>query len=202
VIVSAWTEGSLDRLLQVLAEHGLEKVVPVASLNEALDESRRGGAAVLSLEGGFETGPLIVIGEQDILGDRLVRRSKRKRRAADFISEASAIEEGSIVVHAEHGIGRSSAATIEAAGAPHDCLELQYAGDSKLFLPVENIELLSRYGSRMTEVAARQARRRRLAGAQGQAEEAHCWRWPAADPRSLPSAPCASAGDGGARGAL
>ena len=37
--------------------------------------------------------------------------------------------------------------TIEAAGAPHDCLEIHYAGGDKLFLPVENIELLSRYGS-------------------------------------------------------
>ena len=36
---------------------------------------------------------------------------------------------------------------IEAAGAPHDCLEIHYAGGDKLFLPVENIELLSRYGS-------------------------------------------------------
>ena len=35
---------------------------------------------------------------------------------------------------------------IEALGAPHDCLELQYDG-GKLFLPVENIELLTRYGS-------------------------------------------------------
>ena len=41
----------------------------------------------------------------------------------------------------------SGCATIEAAGAPHDCLELHYAGGDKLFLPVENIELLSRYGS-------------------------------------------------------
>ena len=43
--------------------------------------------------------------------------------------------------------------SIEAAGAPHDCLELHYAGGDKLFLPVENIELLSRYGSEDTEVA-------------------------------------------------
>src|SRR5204862_1059746 len=35
----------------------------------------------------------------------------------------------------------------EVAGAPHDCLEQHYAADTKLFLPVENIELLSRYGS-------------------------------------------------------
>src|SRR5207248_4275657 len=37
--------------------------------------------------------------------------------------------------------------TLEVSGAPHDCLELHYAAETKLFLPVENIELLSRYGS-------------------------------------------------------
>ncbi|MDB5522513.1 MAG: mfd [Rhizobium sp.] len=153
VVISAWTEGSLDRLLQVLGEHGLERVVAVDSLSDAMKlKQGEAASAVLALEGGFETGKLVIIGEQDILGDRLVRRSKRKRRAADFISEASAIEEGSIVVHAEHGIGKfMGLTTIEAAGAPHACLELQYAGGDKLFLPVENIELLSRFGSEQTE---------------------------------------------------
>jgi transcription-repair coupling factor (superfamily II helicase) len=103
---------------------------------------------VLSLESGFETGNLVVIGEQDILGDRMVRRSKRRKRGADFIAEVAGLDEGSIVVHAEHGIGRFiGLRTIEAAGAPHACLELVYADEAKLFLPVENIELLSRYGS-------------------------------------------------------
>ena len=53
-----------------------------------------------------------------------------------------------IVVHVDHGIGRFvGLRAIEAAGAPHDCLEIDYAGGDKLFVPVENIELLSRYGS-------------------------------------------------------
>ena len=47
----------------------------------------------------------------------------------------------------------SGCSTIEAAGAPHDCLEIHYAGDDRLFLPVENIELLSRFGSDAAEVA-------------------------------------------------
>jgi transcription-repair coupling factor (superfamily II helicase) len=153
VVVSGWSEGSLDRLLQVLAEHGLEKVVPVSTLAEVQKlKAGEAGSAILSLESGFETGKLVVIGEQDILGDRLVRRSKRRKRAADFISEATSLEAGSIVVHAEHGIGRfMGLTTIQAVGAPHECLELQYAGGDKLFLPVENIELLSRYGSEATE---------------------------------------------------
>ncbi|MER9564507.1 transcription-repair coupling factor, partial [Mesorhizobium sp. M0571] len=92
------------------------------------------------------------VAEQYILGDRLIRRSKRKKRASDFIAEASALSAGDIVVHADHGIGRFiGLRTIEAVGAPHDCLEIHYAGDDRLFLPVENIELLSRYGSDSAE---------------------------------------------------
>ncbi|CAN7499238.1 transcription-repair coupling factor [Pararhizobium sp. LjRoot238] len=149
VLISGWSEGSLDRLLQVLAEHGLANIKPVKALSE-LNALKPGEAAsaVLSLESGFETGNLVVIGEQDILGDRMIRRSKRRKRGADFIAEVAGLDEGSIVVHAEHGIGRFiGLRTIEAAGAPHACLELVYADEAKLFLPVENIDLLSRYGS-------------------------------------------------------
>jgi transcription-repair coupling factor (superfamily II helicase) len=149
VLITAWSEGSLDRLLQVLSEHGLGRIKVISALKEMAGLAKgEAAAAVLSLEQGFETGDLAVIGEQDILGDRMVRHSKRRKRAADFISEVAGLDEGSIVVHAEHGIGRFiGLRTIEAAGAPHACLELQYADDAKLFLPVENIDLLSRYGS-------------------------------------------------------
>lgn len=154
VLITAWTEGSLDRLLQVTGEHGLERVVRINQHGD-LDKLKPGeaAAAVLAIEGGFEINDLVVIGEQDVLGDRLVRRSKRKRRGANYIAEVSGLDEGSYVVHAEHGIGRFiGLRTIEAAGAPHACLELQYAGEAKLFLPVENIELLTRYGSDSAEV--------------------------------------------------
>ncbi|MEM6462351.1 MAG: transcription-repair coupling factor [Pseudomonadota bacterium] len=153
VIVTAWTEGSLDRLLQVLDEHGLERVRRIESLKET--EGLRDGetaTALVNLESGFELDGIALIGEQDILGDRLVRRGRRRKKCADFISEVSALEEGDIVVHAEHGIGKFiGLSTIEAAGAPHACLELRYADQAKLFLPVENIELLSRYGSDASE---------------------------------------------------
>ncbi len=89
-----------------------------------------------------------VIGEQDVLGDRLVRPRRKPRRAADVITEATSLSVGDLVVHADHGIGRFvGLKTITALGAPHDCLELEYHGGDKLYLPVENIELLTRYGS-------------------------------------------------------
>jgi transcription-repair coupling factor (superfamily II helicase) len=154
VLVTGWSDGSLDRMLQVLNEHGLENIKPIGSF-DALAAVKKGQAAsaILSLESGFENEDFAIIGEQDILGDRLVRRSKRKRKGADFISEVAGLEEGTYVVHAEHGIAKFvGLQTIEAGGAPHACLELRYLGDDKLFLPVENIELLSRYGSDDTTV--------------------------------------------------
>lgn len=153
ILMTAWSDGSLDRLLQVLREHGLDHVRPIDRLAD-IDALQPGevASAVLNLESGFEIDGLVVIGEQDILGDRLVRRGRRRKRAAGYISEVSGLEESDIVVHAEHGIGQFvGLRTIEAAGAPHACLELRYAEEAKLFLPVENIELLSRYGSEANE---------------------------------------------------
>ncbi|MDW6023037.1 transcription-repair coupling factor [Mesorhizobium sp. BAC0120] len=155
VVVAGWTEGSLDRLTQILTEHGVERLKRAETLAD-VDKLKagEGALAVLPIEAGFESSRFIVVAEQDILGDRLVRRAKKRRRPSDFIAEVSALSAGDIVVHTDHGIGRFvGLRTIEAAGAPHDCLEIHYAGDDRLFLPVENIELLSRYGSDSAEAA-------------------------------------------------
>jgi transcription-repair coupling factor (superfamily II helicase) len=154
VIVAAWSEGARERLSHVLADHGLKALRPVNTLNVAMalrgDET---ALAVWGIENGFETDSLAVIGEQDILGDRLVRRARKTKRGQDFIAEIGSLTPGDLVVHVDHGIGRFiGLKTIDAAGAPHDCVEVHYAGGDKLFLPVENLELLSRYGSEDTEV--------------------------------------------------
>ncbi|MFX6330731.1 CarD family transcriptional regulator, partial [Acinetobacter baumannii] len=81
-----------------------------------------------------------------------VRAQKKRKRAQDFIAEATSLSSGDLVVHVDHGIGRFiGLRTVTAVGAPHDCVEIHYAGGDKLFLPVENIELLSRYGSEDAE---------------------------------------------------
>jgi transcription-repair coupling factor (superfamily II helicase) len=154
VIVAGWSDGSRKRLSHVLAEHGLKSLELVSSLAQ-VKTTRKGALplAVVALEHGFEASGLAIVGEQDILGDRLVRQSKRKRRAENVLAEASALSAGDLVVHIDHGVGRFiGLQTIEAAGAPHDCLELHYAGGDRLFLPVENLELLSRYGSETGEL--------------------------------------------------
>jgi transcription-repair coupling factor (superfamily II helicase) len=148
-IVAAWTPGARERLGSLLSEHGLKAQAKVEGYADALAlEPGVTGLAVLGLEQGFETPELVVVAEQDILGDRLVRPRRKAKRAADVLTEATSLSVGDLVVHADHGIGRfHGLKTITALGAPHDCLELKYAGGDTLYLPVENIELLSRYGS-------------------------------------------------------
>ena len=155
VVVAAWSEGSRERLGHVLAEHGLPLPPLVTGLPGALALGKSAiSLAVLGIEHGFETESLAVIGEQDILGDRLVRRRKKHKRTENLLGEIAALSAGDLVVHVDHGIGRFvGLESITAAGAPHDCLEIHYAGGDKLYLPVENIELLTRYGSEDTEVA-------------------------------------------------
>src|SRR5215831_6297760 len=147
--VAAFSAGSADRLLTVLRERGLSDLRRIADGRafEALPRSAV-GLAVLPVEQGFATGDMVVLGEQDILGDRLARRARRRRSLDQFITEATALTPGDLVVHVDHGIGRYEALeTIAVAGAPHDCVRLLYAGDDKLYVPVENIEVLSRFGS-------------------------------------------------------
>ncbi|HAQ33753.1 MAG TPA: transcription-repair coupling factor, partial [Alphaproteobacteria bacterium] len=148
VVLASWTEGASDRLGSVLGDHGVTGIVPVSSYGELAKLPKTGIArAVFPLERGFQADGLAVISEQDILGDRLARPQKR-RKSSDVIMQAGSLSVGDLVVHVDHGLGRYlGLKTLTVGDAPHDCLELEYSGGSKLFLPVENIELLSRYGA-------------------------------------------------------
>ena len=144
VLLTAHSDGSRERLIHLCQEHGLGGLAKIESWAQAEDLS----IATLGLEQGFATDRLSVISEQDILGERLARPAVQRKRPDNFLTEVSAIATGDLVVHVEHGIGRyEGLEAIDVAGAPHDCLKLIYHGGDKLFLPVENIEVLSRFGS-------------------------------------------------------
>ncbi|WP_296419944.1 transcription-repair coupling factor [Pseudooctadecabacter sp.] len=145
VIIASYSEGARERLMGLIEDEGVGEAIPVT------DFSRVGKTglhlAVLALEHGFEAKDLVVISEQDVLGDRLIRQTKRKRRAENFLTETQSLTPGDLVVHVDHGVGRYlGLEVVTAAGAAHECLLLEYAENSKLYLPVENIELLSRFG--------------------------------------------------------
>ena len=145
VLIASYSEGARERLTGLIEDEGLAEVIPVPNGTRI---GKRGlHLAVWALEHGFETPGLTVISEQDVLGDRLIRAPKKKRRAENFLTEAQSLSPGDLVVHVDHGIGRyHGLEVITAAGAAHECLALEYAESARLYLPVENIELLSRYG--------------------------------------------------------
>src|SRR5439155_19540714 len=154
VVLASYTKGARDRLSGLLDENGLKAQKLADSWQEALGSKTQPALLVLPLDHGFTTPDVAVLTEQDMLGDRLVRRRKNRKAAAAFLEELATLSPGDLVVHADHGIGRYDGLTqIPVSKVPHDCVALEYAGGNKLYLPVENIELLSRYGSESEGVA-------------------------------------------------
>ena len=148
-LLAAYSEGSRSRIVSIMAEAGTE-VLLADSWQDALGKSAKGKAValVLPLDTGFANDELELITEQDLLGDRLVRRRKKRKDADAFLAELQALRRGDLVVHLEHGIGKYLGLEAIAAGKSlHDCVMLEYAGGDKLYIPVENIDVLSRYGS-------------------------------------------------------
>ncbi|MBE0413407.1 transcription-repair coupling factor [Yoonia sp.] len=145
VVVASYSDGARERLEGLIEDEGIAEAIPVTDFTRV---GKRGvHLAVWPLDHGFEAPDLTVISEQDVLGDRLIRQTKRKRRAENFLSEANSLTPGDLVVHVDHGVGRFvRLEVVSALGAAHECLLLEYAENSKLYLPVENIELLSKYG--------------------------------------------------------
>ncbi len=145
VVVASYSEGARERLAGLIEDEGLAETILITNSRGL---GKRGlHLVVWALEHGFQTDDLTVISEQDVLGDRLIRAPKRRRRAENFLTETQSLSPGDLVVHVDHGIGRyQGMEVITAAGAAHECLSLVYAENARLYLPVENIELLSKYG--------------------------------------------------------
>jgi len=148
-VFAAYSTGSARRIAAILEEAGAPTAL-ANSWQQALGLAAKGKAAVvvLPLETGFASDTIDLITEADVLGDRLVRRKKKRRDSDAFLAELQALSRGDLVVHIEHGIGRYlGLEPIPVGKSQHDCVALEYAGGDKLFIPVENIDVLSRYGS-------------------------------------------------------
>ncbi|CAM3208129.1 Transcription-repair-coupling factor [Sphingomonas antarctica] len=150
LVIASYSTGSRQRLTGLLEDHGLTKLAAAATWQEAQGLAAQGkvALAIVPLDHGFVAPDLALVTEQDLLGDRLVRRQKRKKSADAFLAEIAALSPGDLVVHRDHGIGRYDGLTqIPVQKAPHDCVALVFSGGDKLYVPVENLDVLSRYGS-------------------------------------------------------
>lgn len=145
-LIVAETPGIAERLEEIVREFN----VPIAP------ESIRVG----QLSAGFElpSSGLVVYTESDIFGETVstardgahsppVQRSKKPRLGA-FISDFRDLKPGDYVVHVDHGLGKfEGLQTISSQGAEREFMLLIYADDAKLFVPVERLDLVSRYSS-------------------------------------------------------
>ncbi|MGP1353349.1 MAG: transcription-repair coupling factor [Parasphingopyxis sp.] len=146
VVLGSYSRGARERLGGLLEEHGLADAVIADDWQTALGSEV--ALSVIPLDHGFTARDVAVLTEQDMLGDRLRRRTRRKKDADAFFNELATLSPGDLVVHSEHGIGRYEGLTsIPVGNAPHDCVALEYAGGDKLYVPVENLDVLSRYGA-------------------------------------------------------
>ncbi len=148
-LLAAYSKGSRSRIASILEEAGTP-VQLAETWQEALGLSAKGkpAAMILPVEASFANNEMELLTEQDILGDRLVRRKKKRKDADAFLAELQALSVGDLIVHTEHGIGKYLGLEPIAVGkSKHDCVQLEYKGGDKLFIPVENIDVLSRYGS-------------------------------------------------------
>lgn len=147
ILIVGVTHGSAERLAHILEEHHFSQLRRVESFSEVLKE-KSPALAAFEMDRGFQAPGLFVLTEEDILGERMGRPLKSKKRADLFIQEVSSLQVGDFIVHVEHGIGRyDGLKTLDIGGFPHDCLQVIYDGGDKLYVPVENIEVLSRYGA-------------------------------------------------------
>ncbi len=148
-LLATYSKGSRARIASIIGEAGAPMEL-AESWQEALGASAKGKpvALVVPLEHGFINDQIDLVTEADLLGDRLVRRKKRRKSADAFLAELQALNAGDLVVHIDHGIGKYlGLEPIKVGKSSHDCVMLAYAGGDKLYVPVENLEVLSRYGS-------------------------------------------------------
>jgi len=152
-ILAAATPGSRARLRTLLEEHDFPGLIDIdTAADGAALKPGQIGLAALDLGSGAVDADMVLLTEEDLLGERLARPPRRRRKAENFIAEASSLELGDLVVHMDHGVGRyDGLETVKVEHAPHDCLRVLYAGGDKLYVPVENIDVLSRYGSEDSE---------------------------------------------------
>jgi transcription-repair coupling factor (superfamily II helicase) len=150
VLFTTDSPGRREQVLDLLAGRGLD-LARIESWRDFVDAGHHIGVAIAPLENGvlLPESHIAVVSEQQLFGDRVRTRSRRRRAERDpesIVRQLDDLEAGSPVVHAEYGVGRYiGLTTIEAGGTIGEFLHLEYADGDKLYVPVHALERISRY---------------------------------------------------------
>ncbi|MEK6734501.1 MAG: transcription-repair coupling factor, partial [Pseudomonadota bacterium] len=152
LFIACNSEGSLQRIKTLLENYNIHWY-RINKFNEYINISGKTvGLAMLPIEHGFSFDNFAIVSEQDLLGEKIARK-KSDKNLANLLGEINNIQIGEYVVHKQHGIALfSGLETIKAVGVDKDCIKLTYSGGDILYIPVENLDLLTRFGSSEEEV--------------------------------------------------
>jgi len=150
VLFLAESNGRRETLLDLFNSNGV-KLKAVATWGEFLNSDTKIGLTVMPLSAGVElTDPTIcLITESQLFGERASQRRRRRRSDIDkdaIIKSLTELQIGAPVVHEDHGVGRFlGLEVITAGGVENEFIKLEYADADKLYVPVANLNLISRY---------------------------------------------------------
>ncbi len=158
VLFCAESAGRRETLLELL---GRIRIRPAAleTWNEFLASSEKIAITVAPLDQGLlQTDPkLAVIAESQLFGERIQQQRRRKQtqdNADMVVKNLTELKIGAAVVHIDHGVGRyRGLETITIDNQTNEFLTLEYADEAKLYVPVTNLHLISRYSGAEDDLA-------------------------------------------------
>ncbi|HDS1086591.1 TPA: transcription-repair coupling factor, partial [Stenotrophomonas maltophilia] len=158
VLIAADSPGRREALLEVLQAAELKPPV-VADLPSFLAGDARFAIAVAPLEDGFalDDPRIAVLTERQLFPERAgsTRRTRRAGREPEaIIRDLGELTEGAPIVHEDHGVGRyRGLIAMDVGGMPGEFLEIEYAKGDRLYVPVAQLHLISRYSGASAETA-------------------------------------------------
>jgi transcription-repair coupling factor (superfamily II helicase) len=158
LLVAAESPGRREALLERWRESDLHAEI-VEGWHAFRSGSMRLAVVVAPIEAGFAlpVENIAVLAERELLGERAPARRQRRRVGRDpdtIIRDLTELNLGAPVVHEDHGVGRyRGLTTLDVGGAPAEFLTIEYADGDKLYVPVAQLELVSRYSGASPEAA-------------------------------------------------
>tara|TARA_Y100001970_G_scaffold291833_1_gene430567 strand:+ start:4182 stop:7559 length:3378 start_codon:yes stop_codon:yes gene_type:complete len=147
IIICCTSEGSLDKVLKILTSNIYISPIKIKNNENFFDNKIY--ITVLNIEESFKLNNLIYINEKAIFGYSFVVKSSPNKQKQQFLfEELNKLSKGSLIVHSDYGVCRfNNIKKIDLNDSIHDCLELEFADNQKLLLPVENLNYITKYGN-------------------------------------------------------
>ena len=150
ILLCAESAGRRESLLSLLNKANLQPIL-VNSWQEFIEKDLRFALTIAPLEQGLSLPDVTVIAESQLFGQRVMQKRRRKATTGEGAAELairslSELTIGVPVVHIDYGVGRyQGLITLDMDGQTQEFLQLIYADNAKLYVPVANLHLIARY---------------------------------------------------------